>query len=42
LDRPLCDAGDLFAVERDFAADGAAREIAAKKYDEEFDRARES
>jgi hypothetical protein len=25
LDRPLCDAGDLSAVERDFAADGAAR-----------------
>src|SRR6267142_4790241 len=39
LDRSLWDAGDLFAVERDFAADGAAREIAAKKYDEAFGRA---
>src|SRR6266403_135397 len=42
LDRPLCDAGDLFAAEWNFATDGAAREIAAKKCDDAFDRACES
>src|SRR6266850_267854 len=30
LVRPLCDAGDLFAVEWDFTADGAAREAITK------------
>src|SRR6266446_639865 len=36
LDGPLCDAGDLFAVERDFAADGATREVATRIRDASF------